>query len=296
MGGLGNQLFQIFTALSYSIDHAVKIMFPYNPTAESCVFRKTYWNKNDFLDRLSIFTNMNYKNLDNHTLARFQKYRENDFTYSIIPKFHENTIMIGYFQSYKYFQKNQNYLFSLIKLSEKKNDILQKYSKYFIPLTISNTQMSNENVENISMHFRLGDYKYLQEYHPILGETYYRNALQLILDEAVDPSQCFQVLYFCEEEDNLYVQHMISQFEIWFSNRNVNFVKVSDSIVDWEQMLIMSCCKYNIIANSTFSWWGGYFNTIENKKVYYPCKWFGPKINHSMVDFFPEDWIEVQIS
>jgi hypothetical protein len=61
MGGLGNQLFQIFTALSYIIDHAVKIIIPYNNTAVSCVFRKTYWGRGDFLDNLSIFTNMNVK-------------------------------------------------------------------------------------------------------------------------------------------------------------------------------------------------------------------------------------------
>lgn len=284
MGGLGNQLFQIFTALSYSIEHAIKIIFPYNTTSESCVFRKTYWTSSDFLDRLSIFTNMNYKNIDNNTLGRFQKYRECDFTYSPIPVFEENTMLVGYFQSYKYFEKNRSYLFSLIKLSEKKSNVLKNYSIYF-----------NENVENISMHFRLGDYKYLQEYHPILDLDYYRNALQLITADGCNSNQCFQVLYFCEEEDNDVVESWIAQLKNLFSDRNLNFVKVVDSIVDWEQMLIMSCCKYNIIANSTFSWWAGYFNTLECKKVYYPSKWFGNKLSHNMKDFFPEDWIKVEL-
>ena len=132
MGGLGNQLFQIFTALSYIIDHAVKIIIPYNRTAVSCVFRKTYWERGDFLDSLSIFTNMNVKNIDNNTLARFQKYKEPSFTYTPIPLFFENTMLVGYFQSYKYFEKNKNDLFSLLKLSKKKKQVLEKYEKYYI--------------------------------------------------------------------------------------------------------------------------------------------------------------------
>ena len=292
MGGLGNQLFQIFSALSYIIDHAVKIIIPYNSSADSCVFRKTYWGKGDFLDSLSIFTNIYTKNMDNNTLAHFQKYKEPSFSYSPIPQFCENTMLVGYFQSYKYFEKNKNNLFSLLKLSKKKKHVLEKYEKYKYFQNI-------DTIENISMHFRLGDYKYLQDYHPIMSFDYYKNALELILSgpgsTASDPPQCYQVLYFCEKEDNDFIETWIVQFEKIFSGRIVKFVKVVDSIVDWEQMLIMSCCKYNIIANSTFSWWGAYFNTLECKKVYYPSAWFGHKIEHSMVDFFPEDWIEVPI-
>ena len=287
MGGLGNQLFQIFTALSYSIDNKMRLVFPYNTTSESCSFRKTYWNVDDFLDRLSNFTTLNKKHgINNDSLLSFSKYQENGFTYNKLPRFYTNTILIGYFQSYKYFEYNKECLFSLLKLSEKKKDIIIKYTEYF---DIS------KSTENISMHFRLGDYKYLQEYHPILVFEYYKNALDLILcqNDTKLSNMTFQVLYFCEEEDNSYVESLIEKFKLLYSD-NIIFIKVSDSIVDWEQMLIMSCCKYNIIANSTFSWWGAYFNTIEERKVYYPCKWFGDKLKHDMSDFFPNDWISIQ--
>ena len=57
-------------------------------------------------------------------------------------------------------------------------------------------------------------------------------------------------------------------------------------------MCLMSKCKYHIIANSSFSWWGAWLSANENKKVIAPSKWFG--VNNqdkNTKDLFPEDWI-----
>ena len=57
-------------------------------------------------------------------------------------------------------------------------------------------------------------------------------------------------------------------------------------------MILMSNCKSNIIANSTFSWWGAWLNTSEDKLVIAPSKWFGPKYsNKNTKDILPESWI-----
>jgi hypothetical protein len=76
----------------------------------------------------------------------------------------------------------------------------------------------------------------------------------------------------------------------------VSFIKVDDAIPDWKQLLIMSCCHDNIIANSTFSWWGAYFNETPEKIVCYPDRWFGPKLNNDVRDLFIDSWTKIPCS
>lgn len=76
--------------------------------------------------------------------------------------------------------------------------------------------------------------------------------------------------------------------------KNVTFVPIHTEINDYEQVLMMSLCQHNIIANSSFSWWGAYFNTNPDKIVCYPEKWFGPtQGNKKMDDLFPESWVRI---
>ena len=57
-------------------------------------------------------------------------------------------------------------------------------------------------------------------------------------------------------------------------------------------MYMMSMCKNNIIANSSFSWWGAWLNNNLNKKVIAPKKWFGENLKHyNTQDLIPENWI-----
>ena len=77
--------------------------------------------------------------------------------------------------------------------------------------------------------------------------------------------------------------------------RNDSFIPVNHLLKDYEQLLLMSSCRHNIMANSTFSWWGAYFNTHSDKIVCYPSKWFGSSSNHNTRDLFPSVWNEIEV-
>jgi hypothetical protein len=75
----------------------------------------------------------------------------------------------------------------------------------------------------------------------------------------------------------------------------LTFEKASDDLADWEQLLLMSNCTHNIIANSSFSWFAAYFNSNKDKIVCYPNKWFCGLNEHICVDdLFPPAWQKIQ--
>ena len=256
MGGLGNQLFQIMATIAYSIQHNSGFRFEYT---EMLGERTTYWNT--FLLPLKKYT------YEEESTVIYE-YHEHGFTYLPVTKGMTDLCLCGYFQSYKYFVDVEEQAFAQFDL-RRQQDLVR-------------SEFQNE-LRTISMHFRLGDYKDKPEYHPVLPVDYYRRALELV---GYAPNEDI-VYVFCEAEDIDYVKNTVSELNV-----GINVVYVDNSIPDWRQMLMMSVCNVNIIANSTFSWWGAYFNNTPGKVVVRPKNWFGPLIQHEIYDLFPDDWIE----
>lgn len=273
-GGLGNQLFQIFTTIAYAIKQSQPFFFFNNyqlGNGENGVtIRYTYWDT--FLDSLKIFLkNENIKMLT---------VREAGFHYEQLPEHTAKDIMLsGYFQSHLYFDKYKNAIFKLIKIETKKSAIKQ--------------MVNNDFKNTVSLHFRLGDYKRYPDLYPILQVSYYYNALQYLLYETDNLTSITNVLYFCEDGDLIEVTEMINELKLGFPE--LVFERAEPLLLDWEQLLLMSLCKYNVIANSTFSWWGAYLNENIGKKICYPSVWFGPNAAHNTKDLFPKDWTKIAI-
>lgn len=274
-GGLGNQLFQIYTTIAYSIQMNNKFFFfnikeLKNPITD----RHTYWDT--FLKSLTPFL-LSPELLDVKSISIV---KEKAFSYTALSTNYEKKIKIlnGYFQSPKYFDPYFQTINRILRIDDEKARLTNKY------LNLINKDMP------ISMHFRQGDYKKLPEHYVILDIEYYRAALNCITQ--LEP-QITNVLYFCEDHDLEDIERMIITLKEEFPL--IIFERADTSLEDWEQLILMSLCRYNIIANSTFSWWGAYLNTYKRKRVVCPLKWFGPKVEkiNNLKDLFPEDWIKL---
>ena len=280
MGGLGNQLFQIFATISYAIKSYVSFAFLNVETlggGGATTLRHTYWNS--LFHKLSPFLKNSFPQL---------KYvNENGFQYnSFNPQFFmgNDSCLNGYFQSYKYFQEYYNQIYSLLDIAKQKRDVLKKIEEI--------NSLINANFLNnaVSLHFRMGDYKKIQHVHPIMTVNYYTRCLQFIQQKL--PNEQFNILYFCEDEDINDVSKIIEQLSSRFPQ--YAFVRASNLLADWEQLLLMSCCTHNIIANSSFSWWGAGLNSNADKIVCYPSVWFGPTVGHNTDDLCPPKWTKIE--
>jgi hypothetical protein len=279
-GGLGNQLFELFCAISYTIDNNLRLVIfskHQNNTINDFRDRNTYWHS--FLDALQQYVQP-VENREN-----MLTYNEQSFEYNKIPSGLSNYVLQGYFQSYKYFDHNYQKIANMINLKGKQINIKTKYNHLFTK-------------KKIAMHFRLEDYAIWTECHRIQPPEYYIKALQRLTDDLKSRNEdirdyeilCFYAKFNRDEE-------IVKQYLQIIKNNiseELNFKLIPDNIADWEQMLLMSLCDHFIIGNSSFSWFGAYFSDNDNKLVYYPSVWFGPKLAHNNTnDLCPIEWIKV---
>jgi hypothetical protein len=126
---------------------------------------------------------------------------------------------------------------------------------------------------NTAIHVRRGDYVNLIKEYVQLDMSYYKKAMSMIRTE-----------YYTIFSDD------IEWCKANFTDNNIIF---SENKTPVEDLALMSKCGNNIIANSSFSWWGAYLNTLPSKMVIAPAKWFGPALNHNTKDLLPDNWIKI---
>ena len=255
MGGLGNQLFQWANARSLEIDrlHSYIDISHYNTQAG--ITQRTFdLNKFPFI-KYELSSNAKFR--DN---MRFINIAD-DFVYRNIDLSMNDFYLNGYWQSEKYFIHNSHQI--RMDLSPDFKTQMKLVEKYPELLKTS-----------VSLHVRRGDYVNQQQNHPVQPIEYYIKAIEQIGDY-----------------DKLYV---FSDDIEWCKN-NLKFDKITfvSNDSDLEDLWHMALCSKNIIANSSFSWWGAWLNTNPNKVVIAPSLWFGDNLKLSTNDLIPDSWIKI---
>jgi hypothetical protein len=303
-GGLGNQLFQVFATLAAAIRNNDACYFLHTQR-DATGKRATYW-KSLLYSLIPITVIPTQANVTQ--FMQLPVHRESGFRYAPLPRttsMNSTPVnLVGYFQSDKYFADVLDEIYAKIQLKNQQDGIKTMFE---------NSAWFSGSVITIAMHFRIGDYAHIQDKHPVLPLEHYRKALQHVVNNvpssdiyaktngettetfrSTPPNVKFNVLIFNQACDNdIVLDHMRAlKADPAFANR-CRFYKVPDMFEDWKQLLLMSVCDHNIIANSTFSWWGAYFNHNPGKMVCYPSTWFGPALKHDTRDLFPADWVKI---
>ena len=131
----------------------------------------------------------------------------------------------------------------------------------------------------ISIHVRRDDYlssKYVSGFGGICTIEYYNKAVERIKEEVIDP-----VFYIFSDDINWCRENLKLEQGV--------FIDWNTGKESWQDMFLMSQCKHNIIANSSFSWWGAWLNSNSEKIVIAPRIWW----NGLKDDVVPDSWIRI---
>ncbi|WP_166267074.1 alpha-1,2-fucosyltransferase [Providencia sp. M-27] len=274
-GGLGNQLFQFAFALNL-----------YSTYNNDLILNISSFSKDELrnfeLDKIIDLHKLNYifitdkeKNFFEKLMYKISKKlntpilgykQEENLQYKPLSKANYGISSYkGYWQSPHYFSKIRNIILELVNLEPYLTKKL---------LTISN--FSKNNI-NISLHVRRGDYvenMLTNSIHGTLSNTnYYKQAINYFENKFITPH------FFIFSDD---IKWCKEEFD-WLKNKT--FVDYTES--HFEDLSLMTLCDHNIIANSTFSWWGAYLNSKDNI-VIAPKNWFN---NNNKIDIYPDSWI-----
>lgn len=178
----------------------------------------------------------------------------------------------GYWQSEKYFKENEASIrgvFSFPKFVSERNLNLQKRI------------LSNNS---ISIHIRKGvDYQ-SSSFSNACGSKYYQDAIRLIKEKINNP------MFYIFTDNIEWTLNNLNLSDCTYEHINWNSFIGTNCYLD---MQLMSLCKHNIIANSTYSWWGAWLNQNENATKIGPKEWLNKKSRYNIDDIIPSNWLKI---
>ena len=177
----------------------------------------------------------------------------------------------GYFQTEKYFVDIREQLIKDFEL----NVTLNKANKEMLEKIKSS--------EAVAVHFRRGDYtkKRVADKYGSCSEEYYKNALRYISEKT---NKDLKIFVF-SDDINWVKENVKFDFE-------TVYVDINSGKQGYFDLELMKNCKHNVIANSSFSWWGAWLNQNPEKIVIAPKTWM--KVLDDDFDIIPTSWTRLE--
>ena len=284
-GGLGNQMFQLAFAKSLSVQHHQPLLL------DTSLLKTIGSNQPDFTVRsyaLDIFQH----GLEIATESRVKRYLNYPFYKKCLkflrlpyPKaFFEDpkgspgqlnnisfpVILEGYWQSEAYFHQHAELIREMFSFRQSEMAEVE---------TIA-SEIARENA--VAIHVRRGDYVTNPAAKEVLGTlemSYYTRSIDKILQMVNNP-----VFYVFSDEQDWVKSNFLPHVEY-------RLIEKSPQYQDYYDLFLMSRCKHNIIANSSFSWWAGWLNSNPNKIVIAPHRWFkADQLHRYATGLIPGSW------
>lgn len=290
-GGLGNQLFQY--AFARGVSSRLKTEFRIDKSPFDIYYKFHKYALDNFNIKGALAKDSDFFGFiwfkRQHKLftffynhLRFRKkllpfyFREQTFHFDPSVFSRDNTYFEGYWQTEKYFKDLEAELQDELTI----NKPMSEYSKEILEKIKGSTA--------VSIHVRRGDYvtgstvSNVPHIYGTCSMDYYKNAIEYITKRVPAP----HFFIFSDDYD-----WSVENF------KSLNYPTIcihNGSDKNYEDLILMSNCKHNIIANSSFSWWGAWLNRNKEKIVIAPQKWFNaPKPGTNTDDVVPETWIKL---
>ncbi len=277
-GGLGNQLFQYATGLAISLRSGMVLKIDlewYKRNTDRKFLIDRFNTVSDFASALEI---QQAKGVSDTWFIKFLRklgiqkspiLEESDSYRLRSLKPGQPVYMRGYWQSPAYFE-------------EYANEIMTQFSlKQWTPPVLE-LKILIESAQSVGVHIRRGDYvsnPASAAFHGVLEWTYYEKALALLKERYGD------FICFVFSDDHVYAKQKFEAYS------NTYFIS---GLNDEEELILLSRCKHQIIANSTFSWWAAWLNPNPDKVVIAPRLWFADAVKNTTTDhLLPATWIRL---
>jgi hypothetical protein len=286
-GGLGNQLFQYAVGRNLAYQHGSVLKLDirwYTNTNSTDTVRK--FRLDHFHTKKEIATDLDIKSICNpkKDISPIKFFRESisskksnylkEKSLSFDPdilKSPDNVYLDGFWASEKYFINIEKIIREDLMVKDPPDEINRSYAHIIT------------SCESTSIHIRRGDYvnnPKTKEFHGNCSENYYYEAMDLIASSVKNPN------FFIFSDDCAWVKNNFK------TDYPMSYIDFNEEGRDYEDLRLLSLCKYHIIANSTFSWWGAWLSNDPSKIVIAPKNWYNNPCLET-ADLIPKSWMRI---